>query len=101
VLEAMMVGVPVVGLATTEMVTVIHNEQNGILHTDVDYLIEKMNELIANKTLAEKLGAEGKRTAIRRFNIERFANDWEDLVDRVTRGGEIKKELEIAGGILQ
>jgi hypothetical protein len=83
VLEAMMIGIPVVGMATTEMVTVIQNGISGILHTDINYLIKKMKELLDNKALATRLGAEGKRVAQERFNIERFAKDWHRLLANV------------------
>lgn len=86
VLEAMTMGVPVVGLATTELVTVIENEVSGFIHTDIDYLIRKMNDLIANPTLAAEIGQNGRQVAGRRFNIERFVSDWEHLFKRVTSG---------------
>jgi glycosyltransferase involved in cell wall biosynthesis len=83
VLEAMMVGVPVVGMATTELVTVIKNNVSGFIHTDLSYLIARMQMLIANKEVAARIGQEGRKTAIERFNIKRFINDWENLFRRV------------------
>jgi glycosyltransferase involved in cell wall biosynthesis len=80
VLEAMMSGIPVVGLATTEMVTVIRDGESGFLHTDVSYLIRRMNELLNDRSLAARLGEAGRRVAIERFNIERFVRDWEELL---------------------
>jgi hypothetical protein len=85
VLEAMMLGVPVVGLATTEMVTVINNGVSGILHTNVHYLISKMKELIEDPELAVRLGAEGRKVAEERFNIGRFTSDWEDAFNQVVQ----------------
>lgn len=79
VAEAMQIGVPVVGLATTEMVTLIQNGVNGYLHTDIDYLIEKIKLLLSDPLHATMLGAAGKVTAMERFNINRFAKEWEDL----------------------
>jgi glycosyltransferase involved in cell wall biosynthesis len=83
VLEAMTIGIPVVGLATTEMVTVIQNDFSGILHTDINYLMEKMEQLLENKSLAFKLGAEGRRVALERFNIKRFTENWHRLLSDV------------------
>jgi glycosyltransferase involved in cell wall biosynthesis len=80
VLEAMTVGLPVVGLATTEMVTVIKNGKSGILHTNVDYLIEKMKLLIEDHSLAARIGAEGKAYVENRFNIQRFCSDWQRVL---------------------
>jgi glycosyltransferase involved in cell wall biosynthesis len=72
-----MVGMPVVGLATTEMVTVIQNGFSGVLHTDVDYLTSQMELLLNDRTLAARLGSEGKKVALGRFNIERFTKNWQ------------------------
>lgn len=77
VCEAMTLGVPIVGLATTEMSTAVNNEVTGFVHTDLTYLINKMKLLLADKNLAEKIGAEGRKYALERFNIKRFADDWE------------------------
>jgi len=76
VIEAMMVGAPVVALATTELAGVIHNGQNGVADTRLDRLITGMQQLLANPGWARTLGEAGRRTAQDRFNIERFIADW-------------------------
>lgn len=76
VLEAMTMGIPFVGLATTEYVTVVKDYESGFIHTDIDYLVEKMKMLLADKQLAVTLGAAGKKIAEDRFNIQRFTKDW-------------------------
>jgi glycosyltransferase involved in cell wall biosynthesis len=86
VLEAMMGGIPVVGLATTELSTVIRNGTNGFIHTDVDYLIDKMQQLLEDPKLAFRLGREGRHTALERFNIGRFALDWQKLFEEAAAG---------------
>ncbi len=85
VIEAMMTGMPVVALATTEYTTVISNNISGIIHSDPDYLIKKMKELLSNKSLAVSLGEEGKNVAERRFNIERFTKEWEQTFQTAIR----------------
>jgi glycosyltransferase involved in cell wall biosynthesis len=84
VCEAMMMGIPVVGLATTELSAVIDNGYSGFIHTDVNYLIEKMQLLINNPELAKEIGSNGRDIAMKRFNIQRFVNDWEQLFAEVT-----------------
>lgn len=84
VCEAMMMGLPVVGLATTELSAVIDNGYSGFIHTDIDYLIGKMNLLISDPQLAREIGANGREVAMKRFNINRFTNDWEQLFAEVT-----------------
>lgn len=78
-----MLGIPVVGLATTEMVTVINNGVSGILHTDVRYLIDKMQQLLEDKELAMQLGQSGQKVVNERFNIARFTADWEETFGEV------------------
>lgn len=85
VLESMMLGIPFVGLATTEYVTVVQNNVSGYIHTDIDYLIEKMKKLLINKPLAAKLGEQGKKTVQERFNIHRFAKEWKETFEQVVR----------------
>ncbi|HEY9530489.1 MAG TPA: glycosyltransferase family 4 protein [Burkholderiales bacterium] len=84
VIEAMMTGLPVVALATTEMVTVIRDGVNGFIDTDVDRLISKMNFLLENLEDAKALGEAGRRSALERFGIERFVADWNDAFLEVT-----------------
>ena len=82
ILEAMMVGLPVVGLATTELVTVIENGVSGYLATDPDELVGRAATLLADPALARRLGDGARRTATARFGIDRFARDWsETLLD--------------------
>jgi len=42
----MMIGLPIVGLATTELVTVIENGVQGYIDTDVYKLIEPMTSYL-------------------------------------------------------
>jgi hypothetical protein len=83
VCEAMMLGIPVVGMATTELSTVIQNDHSGYIHTDIHYLIQKMKALIEDKSLAERIGQEGQRVAQQRFHIKRFIQEWEALFTAV------------------
>jgi len=83
VLESMMIGIPFVGLATTEYVTVVENGISGYIHTDVDYLIEKMRMLLSDRLHALEIGKKGKNVVEQRFNIHRFANEWEKIFEEV------------------
>lgn len=76
VCEAMMAGMPVIGLATTEMVTAVKNDYSGYIDTNIDALIEKMDTLLQDKPKAEELGQGARQTALERFNINRFTEDW-------------------------
>ena len=83
ILEAMMVGVPVVGLATTELTSVIHDGVNGFVDTRTDRLVDAMQRLLDDPGLARELGAAGQRTVRERFGIERFVADWVDAFETV------------------
>jgi glycosyltransferase involved in cell wall biosynthesis len=81
--EAMMIGMPIVAPATTELVTVIRSGENGYIDTDRRRLAEAMRALIADRDLAERWGQAARATALRRFSIERFVADWMETFDRV------------------
>ncbi|WP_235001231.1 glycosyltransferase family 4 protein [Nitrosovibrio sp. Nv4] len=83
VCEAMMTGLPMVGLATTEMVTAVENGKTGYVETDVDKLIERMRYLIDYPEHARELGRNARNYANQRFNIKRFASDWQRVVSCV------------------
>jgi glycosyltransferase involved in cell wall biosynthesis len=86
VCEAMMIGVPVVGLATTEMATVVVNGESGWIGTDVAGLIRRMKQLLADPEEARRLGDGARRAALGRFDIRRFARDWERTFDEAAQG---------------
>jgi hypothetical protein len=85
VCEAMAAGIPIVGLATTEMATVIQNDVNGYTDTNVDTLITHMHQLLASPATAWRLSAGARATALQRFDIERFSHNWEQVVAGTTR----------------
>src|SRR3954447_2371496 len=85
VCEAMMAGIPIVGLATTEMTVTVKNDHSGYVHTDVDFLIEKMQMLLNDQEKAKQLGVGAKHTAKEKFNIERFKKDWLQTFNEVVK----------------
>jgi glycosyltransferase involved in cell wall biosynthesis len=85
VIEAMMVGAPVVALATTELASVIRNGVDGITDTRVDRLVSAMRALLADPAQARAIGAAGQRMANERFGIERFVADWDAALREVRR----------------
>jgi hypothetical protein len=87
VIEAMMAGVPVVALATTEMATVIENGVSGYIDTDAGMLVDRMCDLLRNPALARQLGAGARKRALERFHIQRFSADWDAALRHVTGTG--------------
>ncbi|MDQ7744402.1 glycosyltransferase family 4 protein [Hydrogenophaga pseudoflava] len=82
--EAMLAGLPVVGLATTELVTVIDSGRNGYIDTSLERLVDVMQRLVRDRGLAAEWGEAGRRTARERFSIDRFVRDWLAVFDEVT-----------------
>lgn len=84
VIESMMIGMPVVALASTEMATVIDNGVSGYIDTNPATLLTHMKELRRHPALARQLGAGARRLARERFAIERFRADWNSVLRDVT-----------------
>jgi Glycosyl transferases group 1 len=83
VCEAMMIGLPIVALATTEMPTVVTDGDAGFVHTDPRRLIEAMQELLQDPGLARRMGERAREIALERFSIERFVRDWNAVLEEV------------------
>lgn len=83
VCEAMMLGMPIVGLATTEMAVTIKDGYSGFVNTNINVLIENMQYLIANPQVACSMGKNAQHDAKSKFNIIRFTSDWETCFHQV------------------
>ncbi len=95
VCEAMMLGLPIIGLATTEMVTVVENGVSGYVSTDVRALIEHMKRLVADPQEARRLGEGARCQALERFGMERFIRDWDEAF-RFVCGGTLRNGVSLA-----
>jgi len=84
VCEAMMTGIPIIGLATTEMPATIKNNYSGFVDTNINVLIKKMDMLLEDHQKAIELGKGAKETALQKFNIQRFTQDWLQAFKTVT-----------------
>lgn len=79
VCEAMMAGMPVVSLATTEYANLLKNGECAFINTDVDALIEGMKLLLSDWALAKNMGQCARKLALEHFNIERFTREWDEV----------------------
>ena len=84
VIEAMLIGMPVIGLATSNMPSVIQNGISGYVDTDIDKLEMHMQELLDDPHYAFALGRGAQRRARERFGIRRFTDDWNTTLQLVT-----------------
>ncbi|MDB5761285.1 MAG: glycosyltransferase family 4 protein [Herminiimonas sp.] len=83
VIEAMMIGMPIVGLATTEMATAIENGVSGYVDTDIPKLVLQIRQLLNDPEHARRLGEGARRSALERFHISRFVADWNSALKLV------------------
>ncbi|RYE11903.1 MAG: glycosyltransferase family 1 protein, partial [Sphingobacteriaceae bacterium] len=84
VFQAMMLGMPVVGLGTTALPTMIENEVSGFVNSDLNALIIQMQNLLNHQQAAVQLGKNAKKTALQFYNSKRFIADWNQLFARTT-----------------
>ncbi len=89
ILEAMAAGVPVVGLATTELPTVVRDGIDGFIDTDPSRLVRGGRRLLADRSLALEMGAQARERVAGRFGLERFVRHWTELLNGVARDGRV------------
>jgi glycosyltransferase involved in cell wall biosynthesis len=82
-LEAMHLGMPVVALATTDVVEAVP-PGTGFVSTSVDHLVEATRRLIADPSHARHIGAAARAAATARYGLKRFLADWDAMIAEVT-----------------
>jgi hypothetical protein len=83
-LEAMHLGMPVVGLATTEAVEAVPSDA-GVLSTDVGVLVSALRDLLQDRERARAMGKAARAAALERYSLARFLTDWERVLADVCR----------------
>lgn len=83
-IEAMLMGCPVVALATTEAATAVP-PGTGVTGTDVRQLLEAARHYLDHPDAAARDGAAAQRYARARFGLARFLADWDSLLSRTVR----------------
>jgi glycosyltransferase involved in cell wall biosynthesis len=81
-IEAMHLGMPVVALATTEAPEAVPG-QAGVVSTRVDVLADAIKRYVADRERAQAAGQAARAAALRRYGLERFLRDWEELLAEV------------------
>lgn len=84
VCEAMMLGMPIIGLATTEMVKAVENGVSGYLDNEIPRLVDTMSTLLTEPEEARRLGEGARQQALEKFNIQRFIRDWNEAFELVS-----------------
>ena len=83
-LEAMHLGLPVVALATTEVVEAVPAEA-GVLSTRPDVLWDAVCTYLHDEDAARLAGKAARAAALERYGLPRFLSDWDALLEEVTR----------------
>ncbi|HKG49365.1 MAG TPA: glycosyltransferase [Actinomycetales bacterium] len=83
-LEAMMLGAPVLVLAATAAPEAVPSSA-GVVTSDVDALARAGRRLMADRDEAAAMGAAGRAHALAHFGVGRFLRDWDRLLEGVVR----------------
>ncbi|MGD0280524.1 MAG: glycosyltransferase family 4 protein, partial [Smithella sp.] len=88
ILEAMASERPVIATRVSGIPFVIKDGVDGLLcnSCDVQALVEKMENLLTNKELADKLGRNGKEKALSKYRAEEMINNYSRLYMKITEG---------------
>jgi hypothetical protein len=81
-IEAMHLGMPVVALATTEAPEAVP-AGTGVVSTRLDVLEDALRGYAADPQLAREHGEAARRHALERYGLQRFLDDWDDLLMEV------------------
>ncbi|HWU46010.1 MAG TPA: glycosyltransferase [Humibacter sp.] len=80
-LEAMLLGMPVLALATTEAVRAVPPEA-GAISTDPGELVEAARTFIHEPDEARRRGAFARRFAVERYGLDAFLRNWDEALER-------------------
>lgn len=78
-INAMMLGLPVIALGTTEAYRAVPADA-GACSTDVDELVDAARTLVREPELARRCGQRAREYALDRFGLERFVAAWSDCL---------------------
>ncbi|WP_182881500.1 glycosyltransferase [Microbispora sp. H10949] len=81
-IEAMMIGMPVVALATTEAVEAVPPEA-GVVSTKIPTLLRALDRFANEPELAAQAGKAARSAALARYNLDRFLADWDRLLTSI------------------
>ncbi|MGY1651629.1 glycosyltransferase [Geodermatophilus sp. SYSU D01119] len=83
-LEAMHLGMPVVALATTEVVEAVPAGA-GVVSTRPEVLWDAVRTYLHDEDAARLAGKAARAAALERYGLARFLSDWDRLLEEVTR----------------
>jgi glycosyltransferase involved in cell wall biosynthesis len=81
-IEAMLLGLPVVALSSTEVPEVVPPEA-GVVSNRIDRLVAAIGRFLGDPADAAAAGRAARSAALERFGVERFLHDWDLLLKEV------------------
>jgi hypothetical protein len=78
-LEAMHLGMPVVALATTEVVEAVPSGA-GVVSTDVEVLRDAIRRYLDDPVEAAEAGKAARESVLARYGLRRFLDDWDRVL---------------------
>jgi hypothetical protein len=81
-IEAMMLGMPVVALATTEVAVDVPSDA-GVVATDTAVLRDALRDFVADPDLARATGARARESALSRHGVARFLDRFDEVLAQV------------------
>ena len=82
-IEAMHLGMPVVALATTEVVEAVPPSA-GVVPTSVDRLVDATRRMLGDPVEAAERGEAARVAATTRYGLDRFLSDWDHVLTEIT-----------------
>jgi glycosyltransferase involved in cell wall biosynthesis len=79
-IEAMHIGMPVVALATTEVVSAVP-PRAGVVSNRIDELKEAIRWLVTDRGAAAEMGIAARTCAKKRYGLARFLRDWDSVFE--------------------
>jgi glycosyltransferase involved in cell wall biosynthesis len=83
--EAMAVGLPVIASRTGALPEIVEEGRTGLLSEpgEADALLTAMKELVASPSLRAEMGRRGRERFERRFRVERYTREFNELYGRL------------------
>lgn len=83
-IEAMHLGMPVVAVGATEAYEAVPPGA-GVVSNRIDVLESALRRLVADPVEAQELGRVARQSALERFGLKRFLDDWDRVLEEVAR----------------
>jgi glycosyltransferase involved in cell wall biosynthesis len=83
-IEAMHLGMPVIALASTEVIRAVPPEA-GVVSTRIDDLTSALRDLMEDRPMARQLGKHAREFALSRYGLDEFLRRWDDLLHHTAR----------------